>query len=40
MGSRNPSGRKTYKTKASAKRHRRKGGRLYKVKSGWRISYK
>ena len=32
--------RKTYKTKAGAKRNRNKGGKLYKVKGGWRISYK
>ena len=32
--------RHTYKTKASAKKHRTKGGHLYKVKGGWRISYK
>lgn len=32
--------RKTYKKKATAKKNRRKGGRIYKVKKGWRISYK
>lgn len=32
--------RKTYKHKATAKRNRRKGGRIYKVQGGWRISYK
>jgi len=32
--------RTTYKTKATAKRNRRKGGRIYRVTGGWRISYK
>lgn len=32
-------GRRTYKTKAGAKRNRKKGGALYKVRGGWRISY-
>jgi hypothetical protein len=30
----------TFKTKASAKKHRPKGHSIYKVKGGWRISSK
>jgi hypothetical protein len=30
--------RKTYKKKTSAQRAKRKGGSVYKVKGGWRIS--
>jgi hypothetical protein len=30
-------GRKTYRKKATAKKARRKGQSLYKVKSGWRL---
>lgn len=30
--------RKTYKTKSSAQKAKRKGQALYKVKGGWRIS--
>jgi len=30
--------RKTFKKKAGAKRAKRKGGSVYKVKGGWRIS--
>ena len=32
------SGRKTYKKKSSAKNARKKGGSVYKVKGGYRIS--
>lgn len=32
--------RKTFKKKASAKRAKRKGQGIYKVKGGWRISSK
>jgi len=35
----NPSGRKTYKKKANAKKHRRKGGVIYKVEGGYRVRY-
>lgn len=34
------SGRKTYRKKSSAQNARRKGGKIYKVKGGYRISYK
>lgn len=30
--------RKTYKKKSTARNARRKGGSVYKVKAGWRIS--
>ncbi|MDI6447873.1 hypothetical protein [Anaerobaca lacustris] len=30
--------KKTYKKKASAKNAKRKGGSVYKVKGGWRVS--
>jgi hypothetical protein len=30
--------RKTYKKKSSATRAKRKGGSVYKVKGGWRVS--
>lgn len=33
-------GRKTYKRKTNAKKARRKGGRIYRVKGGYRVSYK
>jgi hypothetical protein len=36
----NRHGRKTYKKKSTAKKNRRKGGKIYKVKDGYRISYK
>ena len=32
--------KKTYKKKSTAKKHKRKGESLYKVKGGWRISRK
>jgi len=32
--------RKTYKKKSSAKRARKKGRKIYKVKGGWRIGTK
>ena len=32
--------KKTYKKKSSAKKARKKGQSLYKVKGGWRISSK
>ena len=30
--------RKTYKKKSTAKNARKKGGSVYKVKGGWRVS--
>jgi len=38
MAKRRKSSRKTFKKKASAKKARKKGGSVYKVKGGWRVS--
>jgi len=40
MAKRKISRRKTYKKKTSARKAKRKGQSIYKVKGGWRVSTK